>query len=186
MEHKRILIGGGARSGKSMFALRLARRLGERRWFVATAQPLDLEMRQRIERHRADRGADFTTIEEPTEIATALEGIPDQSDVVVVDCLTLWLSNLLVRGETEDRIEERLDALLAAVRRAPFHLIFVTNEVGMGVVPESPLGRLFRDLSGRTHQRLSPAMDELYVAALGTILRLRPSSMEVQSSMSAT
>ena len=183
MKPKRILIGGGARSGKSSYALHLARHLGERRWFVATAQALDLEMQQRIARHQAERGADFTTIEEPVEVAAALDDVAG-ADVVVVDCLTLWLSNLLVRGENQRRIHERLDTLTAAIHRARFHLILVTNEVGMGLVPETPLGRLFRDVSGHAHQRLSQEMDEVYVAILGTILRLKPGPVEVRPSRS--
>jgi adenosylcobinamide kinase/adenosylcobinamide-phosphate guanylyltransferase len=181
MERKRILVGGGARSGKSAYALHLAHRLGEQRWFVATAQALDPEMQQRIDRHRAERGSAFTTIEEPVELVAALDGVPGSADVVVVDCLTLWLSNLLLRGETEQDLHVRLETLSAALHRVPFHLIFVSNEVGMGVVPESALGRLFRDVTGRTHQHLVPHMDEIYAAILGTILRLKPGPVAVQS-----
>jgi adenosylcobinamide kinase/adenosylcobinamide-phosphate guanylyltransferase len=161
--------------------LHLARRLGERRSFVATAQAIDDEMRQRIDRHRIERGEDFTTIEEPVDVPSTLAAISD-ADVVVVDCLTLWLSNLLVRNETEDRIEQRLDALIAAARAAPFHVVFVSNEVGMGVVPESKLGRSFCDVSGHAHQRLGDAMDEIYVGILGTILRLKPGPVEIANS----
>lgn len=179
MKPKKILIGGGARAGKSRYALHLARRLGERRRFVATAQALDLEMQRRIARHRAERGTDFTTTEEAVEIPAFLDAV-DDADVVVVDCLTLWLSNLLVRGESEGRIQERLSRLAAAVHGAQFHLILVTNEVGMGVVPETPLGRLFRDVAGHTHQRLSGEADEVYVAILGTILRLKPAPVMIE------
>ncbi|WP_437279172.1 bifunctional adenosylcobinamide kinase/adenosylcobinamide-phosphate guanylyltransferase [Sorangium sp. So ce375] len=171
------LIGGGVRSGKSAFALSLARSLGERRAFIATAEAFDDEMRARIDAHVLERGDAFVTVEEPIalpERIASLSGV----DVVVVDCLTLWLSNLLLRDETEGRalgpIEERIEALAAAVESATPHVVLVSNEVGMGVVPESRLGRAFRDLSGRAHQRLGRSATELYVAVMGAILRLRP------------
>ncbi|WP_437677179.1 bifunctional adenosylcobinamide kinase/adenosylcobinamide-phosphate guanylyltransferase [Sorangium sp. So ce131] len=172
------LIGGGVRSGKSAFALALARSLGQRRAFIATAEPFDDEMRARIAAHVRERGDEFTTVEEPfalPERIAALSGV----EVVVVDCLTLWLSNLLLRDEPEARIHERIEALAAAVASARPHVVLVSNEVGMGVVPESPLGRAFRDLAGRAHQRLGRSASELYVAVMGVILRLRPGPVAV-------
>ncbi len=169
----RILIGGGVRCGKSAFALRVARRLGTRRVFVATAQGLDEEMRGRIAQHRQDRGTDFATIEEPLELPSVVERVTD-ADVVVVDCVTLWLSNLLLRGDDEAAILQHVDRLVDAVQAARFHFVAVTNEVGMGVHPEHPLGRAFRDVAGRTHQRLAVCANEIYFAALGVMLRLRP------------
>ncbi|WP_437647624.1 bifunctional adenosylcobinamide kinase/adenosylcobinamide-phosphate guanylyltransferase [Sorangium sp. So ce362] len=176
------LVGGGVRSGKSAFALSLARSLGERRAFIATAEPFDDEMRARIAAHARERGDEFTTLEEPValpERIAALTGV----DVVVVDCLTLWLSNLLLRDETEgrelDRIEARVEDLAAAVESAAPHVVLVSNEVGMGIVPESRLGRAFRDLAGRAHQRLNRSASELYVAVMGAILRLRPGPVAV-------
>jgi adenosylcobinamide kinase/adenosylcobinamide-phosphate guanylyltransferase len=99
--------------------------------------------------------------------------------VVVVDCLTLWLSNLVCRGDTEAAIAERVDALGEALARRRFHAIVVTNEVGLGIVPEAPLGRLFRDVAGRAHQQLAAVADEIHLAILGTILRLRPEPLAV-------
>jgi adenosylcobinamide kinase/adenosylcobinamide-phosphate guanylyltransferase len=169
-----VLVGGGARSGKSTFALVRARELGERRLFVATARRYDDELSARIDRHRAERGADFTTVEEPLDVPGVLlraEGF----DVAVVDCLTLWLSNLLLDGMAADAVERRVDELAEALRRAPCHVVLVTNEVGMGLHPETALGRAFRDLSGRAHQRLSAASDEVHLAVLGLLVRLKPS-----------
>jgi adenosylcobinamide kinase/adenosylcobinamide-phosphate guanylyltransferase len=173
MEMKRVLIGGGARSGKSACALARARAFGARRVFLATAQETDDDMRQRIARHRVDRGNDFTTIEEPIELPATLARLTDV-DVVLIDCLTLWVSNLLARGAQEPEIVARVDTLIDATSKVPFHVIFVTNEVGMGVHPESAIGRLFRDVAGRMHQRLAHHADEVYFAALGMVLRLRP------------
>jgi adenosylcobinamide kinase/adenosylcobinamide-phosphate guanylyltransferase len=166
-----VLVGGGARSGKSAFALDRARRAGTRRIYVATAEPGDDEMRERIERHRAERGGDLETIEEPLDLAAALRRSAT-ADVVVVDCLTLWLANRLLRGDAPAQVLEQLDRALA-VPRAPCAIV-VTNEVGMGIVPDTPLARAFRDLAGRAHQRLAAAADEIHVALLGTVLRIRP------------
>jgi adenosylcobinamide kinase/adenosylcobinamide-phosphate guanylyltransferase len=168
-----ILVVGGARSGKSAFALARARSLGPRRAFVATAEARDGEMRERIARHREERSAEFSTVEEPLELARAVSALRGV-DVVVIDCLTLWLSNLLLRGDPPAEIASRVERLLAALATAPFRSILVTNEVGMGVVPESALGRAFRDVAGRAHQILAARADRLYLAALGTVLRIRP------------
>jgi len=175
------LIGGGARSGKSAFGLRLARSTGARRLFVATAQARDTEMAARIDRHRRDRGADFLTVEAPIELARAVAAATDV-DVVVIDCLTLWLSNLLALDLAEAEILARIDGLVAAASGRSFTTIVVSNEVGMGIVPPTPLGRVFRDLTGLAHQRLAAAADEIYCAMLGTIVRLRPSALEVTGS----
>jgi adenosylcobinamide kinase/adenosylcobinamide-phosphate guanylyltransferase len=172
-----ILIGGGVRSGKSSFALRLARRLGARRVYLATAEARDEEMADRIARHRHERGNEFETIEEPMDPAAALARV--DADVVVVDCLTFWLANLLLRGDSPDHILQQVEGLIATIRERRCHVVLVTNEVGMGVVPEHPLGRAFRDVCGLAHQRVSRAADEVYFAALGMILRFKPGPVEV-------
>lgn len=169
-----ILVGGGARSGKSRFALARALDFGPRRVFVATAEALDLEMSERIARHREERRDMFETIEEPLALPRALDGGVGRADVVLVDCLTLWVSNLLVKGATPQQVTAAFDALEAAVRRRRAPLILVSNEVGLGLVPETPLGRIFRDRMGELHQRLSDCADELYAAVMGAVLRLHP------------
>jgi adenosylcobinamide kinase/adenosylcobinamide-phosphate guanylyltransferase len=168
-----ILVGGGTRSGKSRFALSLAAKLGERRLFIATGQAKDREMADRIQRHQASRGADFPTLEEPLALPRALRQVTDK-DVVVIDCLTLWLANLLLEGMAPADIADRVTDLAAALERRAFHAVVVTNEVGMGIVPESSLGRIFRDVAGSAHQLLSRRADEVYFAVLGTMLRLKP------------
>ena len=174
-----ILIGGGARSGKSRFALAHAEALGARRLFVATAERSDDEMRDRIARHRADRaGAAFDTLEEPRALPEALAA-EREHDVVLVDCLTIWIANLLVGGATADAVQARIGALLAALARRRSHVVIVSNEVGMSLVPDTPLGRVFRDLTGLAHQRIAAVADELYLAAMGVVLRLRPGPVEV-------
>jgi adenosylcobinamide kinase/adenosylcobinamide-phosphate guanylyltransferase len=173
MRKRIIFIGGGTSSGKSAFALSLARRLGQRRLFLATAQAGDDEMRERIGRHRRDRGDDFRTLEEPLAVAQAIERCAEL-DVVLLDCLTLWLSNLLLEGSTPETILQRVEELAAVLARRAFHAVVVSNEVGLGIVPETHLGRIFRDLAGLTHQRISAVADEVYFAVLGTILRIKP------------
>ena len=180
-----VLVGGGARSGKSSFAIAKALALGKRRVFVATAQALDLEMQARIDRHVRERGDSFATIEAPLDLAGAvatLRGI----DVAVIDCLTLWLSNLLVSGRDENEIDADVTSLMRVLSVAPFNVILVTNEVGMGVVPESPLGRLFRDVTGRVHQRIAARATDIYFAAMGCIVRLRPSPIALERAAEAT
>jgi adenosylcobinamide kinase / adenosylcobinamide-phosphate guanylyltransferase len=175
-----VLVGGGARSGKSAFALTRARLAGPRRLFVATAQAFDDEMRERIARHVAERAGGFATVEAPFALPEALASARDV-DVAVVDCLTLWLSNLLLRGDGERAIEEQVSGLVDAAERAAYPVVIVTNEVGMGVVPESPLGRAFRDIAGRAHQRLAERATEVYFAAMGCILRLRPGPVALEA-----
>lgn len=173
------LVGGGVRAGKSSFALALARTLGPRRVFLATAEPRDEEMAARIAAHRRERAGDFETVEEPLDLVGAL-GRVGAADVVLVDCLTLWLSNLLLRGEDEGGIARKVAALADALRDAPFASVVVTNEVGMGIVPESALGRTFRDVAGRAHQALAARADRIYFAVLGTVLRLAPGPVTVE------
>jgi adenosylcobinamide kinase/adenosylcobinamide-phosphate guanylyltransferase len=176
-----IVVGGGARSGKSRFALARALALGERRVFLATAEALDDEMRDRIARHAAERGDSFRTVEAPRQLADAIAivGATTDVDVILVDCLTLWLSNLLVDGLDEAAIAARIAELALALRGRRCHVIVVSNEVGLGIVPMAPLARAFRDATGRAHQALAAIADELYLAAMGVVLRLRPDPVAV-------
>lgn len=179
------LIGGGVRSGKSAHALRVALSRGAKRTFIATAQALDDEMTQRAERHRQERGEDFTTLEAPHDLEAAVRHAGAQ-DSVVVDCVTLWLSNRLIAQTPPSTILAELDGVLAALRDCPAHFIFVTNEVGMGIVPESKLGRVFRDLSGYANQRLARCAGTVYLASMGLILRLRPDPVALVSTTEMT
>jgi adenosylcobinamide kinase/adenosylcobinamide-phosphate guanylyltransferase len=174
-----ILIGGGARSGKSTFALVRSRELGARRLFVATARPYDAEMMDRIARHKAERAGEYDTLEEPLALPEVLARA-SQYDVAVVDCVTLWISNQLIDGQDVASIERRVGDLVEVLRNAPCDVVLVTNEVGMGVHPESALGRTFRDLAGRAHQRIASAASEIHLAVLGVIVRLAPGPIEVR------
>jgi adenosylcobinamide kinase/adenosylcobinamide-phosphate guanylyltransferase len=157
------LVGGGARSGKSWQALALAEQSGSRLAFVATAQAYDEEMRERIDRHRAERDRRYTTFEEPLALASLLDRIDGEFDAIVVDCLTLWLSNRMLVGLA---IED-----LTAARRS--HVIFVTNEVGCGIVPDNELARRFRDEQGRLNQRIAAAAGRVIWMVFGCALRVK-------------
>jgi len=172
-EQRTVLVGGGVRSGKSAFALRRARQLGERRVFIATAEAFDDEMRERVSRHKRERDGSFRTIEAPRELSRTLRAITD-ADVVVVDCLTLWLSNLLMDGLSSPDIEQHIDGLCETLGEMEPHVVLVSNEVGLGIVPDNPLSRAFRDLTGTAHQRVGAVAHEVYFGAFGQMLRLKP------------
>lgn len=178
----RHLILGGARSGKSRFAEQLATDSGLPVTVVATAEALDEEMAARIARHRSDRPGHWRTIEAPRQLADVLRATCSEGNCVVVDCLTLWLANTLTDGEaapTLSTIEERpaarseQDALFALLPSLPGEIILVANEVGMGLVPESPLGRLFRDEAGRLNQRIAALCERVSFVAAGLPLHLK-------------
>jgi adenosylcobinamide kinase/adenosylcobinamide-phosphate guanylyltransferase len=161
-----VLVGGGARSGKSRWALERARRRGGRLVYVATAEALDEEMSARIAHHRSERGDEFVTVEEPLELARVIRAA--KCDAMVVDCLTLWLSNLM-RG-SDDKTEE---TLTAAKEKNASDVIFVTNEVGCGIVPDNALAREFRDRAGIMNQRFAEAADEVCWMVFGQALRVK-------------
>jgi adenosylcobinamide kinase / adenosylcobinamide-phosphate guanylyltransferase len=174
-----ILITGGARSGKSDYARRLAEALPGPRAFVATCPPLDDEMRDRIRKHRQERiKSDWHTIEEPLELAKALAAASGGFAVFLVDCLTLWINNLLYQAAErglvlpEEEMERTCDDLLAACTRVQGTVIFVTNEVGLSIVPENKLSRLYRDLVGTCNQRIARGSDEVYLVSCGLSLTL--------------
>ena len=168
------LITGGARSGKSAHALTLAQQAsGARRFFIATAEALDDEMRERIAHHRAGRSADFATIEEPIAIGAVLLELTSRADVVVVDCLTLWISNLLMTRRSDEEILAEARGLADAMAGAPFASIVVTDEVGAGIVPENAMARRFRDLLGWTNQALAQAAERVLLMVAGYPLRVK-------------
>jgi adenosylcobinamide kinase/adenosylcobinamide-phosphate guanylyltransferase len=166
-----ILVGGGARSGKSRHALCLARRCGPRLAFVATATEGDCEMRDRIVLHRQERGPEFHTFEEPLAVAFLLEAEAARFDAIVVDCLTLWLSNQMFAAP--ECVEESCLRLVEVAGRMPSTIVMVTNEVGCGIVPENALAREFRDRAGRLNQLAAEAAAEVYWMAFGIPLKVK-------------
>lgn len=165
------LILGGARSGKSAFAQRQALASGLDVHYVATAQAGDAEMTERIARHRAERPAHWGLVEEPLALAAALNAHAAADRCLLVDCLTLWLSNLLAAGD--DRLTLEIDALLAALPNLPGQLLLVSNEVGQGIVPTHPLARRFRDQAGLLHQCLAERCNRVFLIVAGLPLTLK-------------
>lgn len=165
---------GGARSGKSSFALQLAASY-QNKLFLATAEPFDDEMRSRIGKHQAERGAHFTTIEEPLSLALALQKLPAGTDVVLLDCLTVWAGNLMhyAEGKGEGEVDRQIELFLEALRHPPCDLILVSNEVGMGIVPENAMARRFRDLAGMINQKAASIASEAYLLCSGLPIRVK-------------
>lgn len=161
---------GGARSGKSRRAQLLAEEHGGELVYLATAQPFDDEMADRIARHRADRGDRWRTVECPIDLPGAIDREASEGRVVLVDCLTLWASNLLLNDADFDAATS---ALLAALRRARAPILLVSNEVGMGIVPENALARRFRDVAGRMNQHVAEIADHVEMIVAGLPLRVK-------------
>jgi adenosylcobinamide kinase/adenosylcobinamide-phosphate guanylyltransferase len=180
MSKRLVLILGGARSGKSRLAEELAGRLGERVLYVATAERGDDEMAARIARHRERRPAGWRTLEAPRDVGAALRAQAGDADVVLLDCLTLLVSNLVVAlGEEPDEeaaaaaVQREIDGLLEAYEAGSYSLVVVSNEVGWGLVPPYPLGRVYRDLLGWAHQWLCTCSDRTYLVVAGVALDLK-------------
>lgn len=195
-----VLITGGARSGKSRFAEEYAAAIGARGTYVATSRIWDGEMRDRVRLHQEQReqsGFPWTTVEEPLALADTLRRLGTEAagergspsggcaaNVIMVDCLTLWLTNLLLEDGTEEwtrkamdlaasKVERELDRLCEVLTQIPVPVFMVTNEVGDGIVPEYPLGRLFRDLAGRMNQRLAALCREVFLVTAGIPVELK-------------
>jgi adenosylcobinamide kinase / adenosylcobinamide-phosphate guanylyltransferase len=168
-----LLVLGGARSGKSAYAQRLAEAYGPERLYLATATAGDEEMAARISRHQADRGQGWTTLEEPLEVARALGSEARPGRAVVVDCLTLWLANLMLAGRDP---APAIAGLADAVAKLAGPAILVSNEVGMGLVPDHKLGREFRDWQGRANGEIARVCDAVIFLAAGLPLQLKPAA----------
>lgn len=167
-----LLVLGGARSGKSTYAQRRCESFGRCRVYIATARAGDEEMADRISRHRADRGAGWTTIEEPIDLLQAIRQAARYADAILVDCLTLWLSNLMLADRPITVVGEEL---AEAVRHMKVPLVLIANEVGMGIVPENALARRFRDEAGWLHQKIAAVAREVVLVTAGLPLHLKDS-----------
>ena len=176
MTNELILILGGARAGKSAFAEKLAHR-GRRVLFVATAEARDEDMKRRIAAHRERRPAGWDTLEEPLDPVAALRPVLDRYDTFLLDCLTLWVSNLLldepVRAEDGSRVPDSARELMDLIAESPATWILVSNEVGQGIVPSSDLGRAYRDALGRVNQLAASRADRVYLMTAGLALELK-------------
>ncbi|MBC8511441.1 MAG: bifunctional adenosylcobinamide kinase/adenosylcobinamide-phosphate guanylyltransferase [Dehalococcoidia bacterium] len=177
MAEKCIFILGGARSGKSRYAQELAAKLGTKVLFVATGEALDEEMQARIDEHRKARPGSWRTLETATDIGKQIEKQIGDAEVVIIDCLTLLVSNLLGDeldySTAEKRVMVEINELVACINRLDASFIIVSNEVGMGLVPETRLGRLYRDLLGKANQLIARHASEVYFMLAGMPMRVK-------------
>lgn len=173
MAGKIYFITGGARSGKSAFAEKLADGLTGKRAYIATAQALDPEMAARIELHRQGRGNTWDTYEEPLAVPDLLKKLSGQYQTVLLDCLTLWLSNIMAHSGGNGEIAARTEDLITTIKGFGKACIVVSNEVGLGIVPDNPLARQFRDSAGVLNQKMAKIADEAYFMASGIPMRIK-------------
>ncbi|HEX2987176.1 MAG TPA: bifunctional adenosylcobinamide kinase/adenosylcobinamide-phosphate guanylyltransferase [Chloroflexota bacterium] len=190
---KMVLILGGARSGKSSLAERMAEQAGPKVTFLATAQALDEEMRQRIAAHKASRPREWRTVEEPLELAAAVESAVKESDTVLVDCLTVWVSNHLCRMEAVEstpewhrelemlgqRLRDQASRIATAAACGGATLLLVSNEVGLGLVPDNPLGRAYRDLLGAINRQMAAEAEQVLLLVAGIPLDVKRLALEM-------
>ena len=186
---KLILIIGGARSGKSRFAMELARKSGKSVLFVATATAGDEEMAQRIARHRQERPAHWRTIEVTTDIGKRIKKEIGEAKLVIVDCITLLVNNIFSEGgyqvtapeeaRLEKRIASEINSLIDCLKGAEATFIVITNEIGLGLVPADKMSRLYRDLLGKVNQMLAQSADEVYLMVAGLPVKISPSTPEL-------
>jgi len=171
---KIIFILGGARSGKSIFSLKLAKDSVKRKVaFVATGQARDCEMKKRILLHKLTRPSNFKTFEEALNLSGLLKKISSGFDVIIIDCLTLFVSNLMLKRFKEKEILEEIDKILAILKKTNTKAIIVSNEVGLGIVPQTKLGRNFRDIAGKVNQAVAKKADNVFFMVSGLPWRVK-------------
>jgi len=170
---KITFISGGARSGKSTFALSMAKELKGKVAFIATCEPKDPEMEERISLHKASRPKCWQTFEEPRDIASLLNKISPKFKTIIIDCVTLWITNLMVKNNKTTSIETRMKIILDTIKRINADCIIVTNEVGLGIVPNNKMAREFRDISGRINQMIAQRAGAAYFMVSGIPWRIK-------------
>ncbi|MEW6026019.1 MAG: bifunctional adenosylcobinamide kinase/adenosylcobinamide-phosphate guanylyltransferase [Planctomycetota bacterium] len=174
MSKKLILITGGCRSGKSHYAVELARQLHKTTTvYIATSTFKDAEMEERIKHHQKSRPAEWQTVEEGKNIDTVLMNLKGLSEVVIIDCLTILTSNLLIELQEQEKIIHRIESMLKVINDSELTVVIVTNEVGAGIVPDGKMGRDFRDLSGIVNQLVAQAADEVYMMVAGIPVKIK-------------
>jgi len=164
---------GGARSGKSTYALNLAQERGKRVAFIATCEPGDAEMKKRIALHKKERPSGWKTFEEQKNISFVLKRIGPEFDLIIIDCLTLLISNLMLAGLKSDLIQNKIKDLLSEVTKIKSNCIIVSNEVGLGIVPENKLARDFRDIAGKTNQLVAKKSNQVFFIVSGIPWRIK-------------
>lgn len=164
---------GGARSGKSRLAIKLAKEKGRKVAFIATCIPKDLEMKKRINLHKNSRPGHWKTFEDPKDISLLLNKIGSKFNIIIIDCLTLLISGFMLNGLKETAIKSKINKMLGALKKIKAQSIIVSNEVGLGIVPENELAREFRDMAGRINQFVAAKSDEVFLVFSGIPLKLK-------------
>ena len=160
--NKIIFVIGGCRSGKSMYALQIAEKVpGERKIYLATCVPQDDEMKRRVAKHQKERGRSWTTVEEPIHLPAVISERCREADIILLDCLTLWVSNLLMETHDEEKLEETISQLTDTLAKAKCPIVVVSNEIGAGIVPENRLARQYRDIIGLANQAVAKAASKV-------------------------
>ncbi len=167
------LVTGGARSGKSTYALELARAVDGKRAFIATGVATDDEMVKRIRAHQDERKGEFDTVEASEYVKNVLDAIAYKYDVILIDCVTLLINNMMYRDMENGDIYDEFDRIIEVLGEQNVTAIFVTNEVGLGIVPNNPLARRFRDLQGRVNQKLASASSNVYMVVSGIAMKIK-------------
>ncbi len=176
MPGKTILITGGSRSGKSRHALHLTKNIRGQKIFLATAEPLDEEMAERIKKHQNERGKEWSTIEESLDPTSVLKEKGDEPGYIILDCITLWLSNMIMKNMTQQTILQRVHEFVGKCKNCASNIIVITNELGSGTVPMQPSARSFRDLAGETNQILASEFDEVINMVSGIPVAIKTSA----------
>lgn len=168
---------GGCRSGKSDFALDQANQVsGKKKYFIATSVPTDAEMERRVQKHQHERSDDWITIEEPVDIHEKIESCGKDAGVILLDCLTLWVSNLMVKEYDQTQIETAISRLEQSLEKCPCPVFLVSNEVGLGIVPENRLARMFRDYAGLVNRRIAETAGRVVMTVAGIDVQIKPRS----------
>ena len=174
MKNRLIFVTGGGRSGKSRYAQTIADEIKGRKLYLATAHALDDEMKSRIEIHRMDRPAGWNTVEETKHLSKAVKEIDKKFEVILIDCITMWISNLLVIEDfSESEIMKELESFISNCKEFAGTVIVVSNEVGSGIVPDNRISRLFRDIAGKANQEIATAADNVYLVVAGVPMKLK-------------
>lgn len=174
VKKQNTLVLGGCRSGKSSYALELAETISEKnRVYIATCVPYDNEMQDRVDRHQAERDETWLTVETPLRLSECILEKCNSSDVILVDCLTLWVTNLLLDDNTEDEIFAEVNKLGMALSNSSCPVILVSNEVGAGIVPENKLARQFRDIAGFVNQKIAKSVENVFFTAAGIPIKIK-------------
>lgn len=164
---------GGVRSGKSQMAIKMAKKKNGKVAFIATCVPMDKEMKKRVSMHRKARPAHWQTFEEPEDIHSLLRKIDNKFDIIIIDCLTILVSNMLLKNLKDKDIEEKINQTMFALKRNKAEAIIVSNEVGMGIVPDNKLAREFRDIAGKINQITAKKSDEVFFMISGLPLSIK-------------